>query len=104
MNKNQKIFSGAIITIVVVGVLWIGANPISTPQNDVTSPFPDFITANEDYFVTRIGSVPDINRDTYRLEIHGLIDTPRNFTFVELQSLTLTNLTLTIECIGNRRE
>jgi len=82
MNKNRKIFSGAIITIVVVGVLLIGANPISeNPQNDVTSPFPDFITANEDYFVTRIGSVPDINRDTYRLEVHGLIDTPKEFYF-----------------------
>ena len=104
MRANLKILSVAIITIVIIGVLLIGTSPLPTPQNDEPSLFPDFITANEDYFVTRLGDVPEINRDSYRLEVHGLIDNPRNFTLDELQSLTLENLTLTIECIGNRRE
>ncbi|MHA2236405.1 MAG: molybdopterin-dependent oxidoreductase, partial [Candidatus Thorarchaeota archaeon] len=63
--------------------------------------FPDFFTKNEDYYITRIGAVPDINRSTYRLEVKGLIDTPTDFTLDELQSLNLTDLPLTIECIGN---
>lgn len=100
MNRNQKILSGTIITIVVVVVL-ISANPSITPQNGEPSEFPDFITKNEDYFVTRIGTVPNINRDTYRLEISGRIENPTSFSLVELQSLNLTELPLTIECIGN---
>lgn len=105
MNKNQKILSGVIITIVVVvGVFLISANPGITPQNGDLSEFPDFITSNEDYYITRISTVPNINRDTYRLEIHGLIDNPTSYSLVELQSLTLTNLTLTIECIGNPKD
>lgn len=92
--------SGALIAIVVV-VLYIGINPWSMTPSEVPSEFPDFITSNEDYFVTRIGAVPNINRDTYRLEIHGLIDTPVSYSLIELQSLNLTELPLTIECIGN---
>jgi DMSO/TMAO reductase YedYZ molybdopterin-dependent catalytic subunit len=104
MNKNQKILAGSIIAIVVVVVLVIGTSPTPITQNGEPLGFPDFITKNEDYFVTRIGTVPNINRDTYRLEIHGLIDNPTNFTLVELQSLTLIELPLTIECIGNSKD
>lgn len=51
--------------------------------------------------IQRIGAVPEIDRDTYQLEITGLIDNPRSFTLAELQALNLTDLPLTIECIGN---
>jgi len=100
MNKNQKILSGALITV-VVAVLLVSLNLSPVPQNNDLSDFPDFFTKNEDYFITRIGYVPSIDRDTYRLEISGLIDNPTNFTLDELQSLNLTELPLTIECIGN---
>ena len=100
MNRNQKILSGTLITVIVVVVL-VGTNPnLFSP--DTSGEFPDFITKNEDYFVTRIGSVPAINRDTYRLDIGGLIDNPTSLSLVELQSLNMTELPLTIECIGNR--
>jgi len=100
MNKNQKILSGVLITI-VVAVLLISTNPWPSGQDDEPSGFPDFFTKNEDYFVTRIGGVPEINRDTYQLEIKGLIDNPTSFSLDDLQSLNLTELPLTIECIGN---
>jgi hypothetical protein len=103
LNKNQKILTGAIVAIVVV-VLFIGMDPWSMMPSEDPSEFPDFITKNEDYFVTRIGAVPEINRDTYRLEIHGLIDTPTSFSLSDLQSLNLIELPLTIECIGNPRD
>ncbi|MFX1484148.1 MAG: molybdopterin-dependent oxidoreductase [Promethearchaeota archaeon] len=101
MNRNQKYLAGVLIisAIVVVSVA-IVFPPQSPPQN-VSSEFPDFFTKNEDYFITRIGSVPTIDRDTYRLDVKGLIDNPRNFTLQELQSLNLTDLPLTVECIGN---
>jgi DMSO/TMAO reductase YedYZ molybdopterin-dependent catalytic subunit len=102
MNSNQKILSGALITIVVVVVLF-SPSLFPPPQTTDLSEFPDFITSNEDYFVTRIGQVPNINGDTYRLEIHGLVDNPTSFSLVELQAMNLTDLPLTVECIGNTK-
>jgi DMSO/TMAO reductase YedYZ molybdopterin-dependent catalytic subunit len=103
MNRNQKILSGTILTIVVVLVL-VSTNPVSIqpPSNDLTD-FPDFYTKNEYYFVTRIGFVPAIDRNTYRLEIKGLVDNPTSFSLEELQSLNMIELPLTIECIGNSK-
>ncbi len=63
-------------------------------------PYPDFITSNEDYFITRIGSVPEIDPSTYRLSITGLVKNPREFTLEELRALDLVELPLTVECIG----
>ena len=100
MNKNQKILSGALVTIAVAFLL-ISTVPWPIEQDDQPSGFPDFFTKNEDYFVTRIGGIPQIDRDTYRLEIKGLVDNPTSFSLDELQSLNLTEIPLTIECIGN---
>ena len=66
--------------------------------------YPDFITSNEDYYVTRIGSVPEIDEETYRLKVSGLVDNPREFTLAELGMLDLVEVPLTIECIGNAPE
>ncbi len=101
MEKNQKIVSGLLIIVIAVGSLVIYANQdFPDTVGDLTD-FPDFFTKNENYFITRIGGVPYIDRDSYRLEIKGLVDNPANFTLDDLQSLNLTELPLTIECIGN---
>ena len=71
------------------------------PNTPVTGEFPDFITANEDYFITRIGDVPSIDGETYELNITGLVENPRSFTLEELGTLALIELPLTVECIGN---
>ncbi len=102
MNKSRKILASLIIVIVILVVIVGGMNSLQpTTSNNDTLDFPDFFTSNDDYFVTRIGPVPNINRDTYRLTISGLVDNPTEFTLTELQSLNLTELPLTIECIGN---
>jgi hypothetical protein len=100
MNRNHIVSAGIIIVVVIVGVIF-GLNLGATPQNGQESVFPDFFTKNEDYFVTRIGYVPTIDRDSYRLVIKGLVDNPSNFTLDELEALNLTDLPLTVECIGN---
>ncbi|MFX1503485.1 MAG: molybdopterin-dependent oxidoreductase [Promethearchaeota archaeon] len=64
--------------------------------------FPDFITKTSDYFVTRIGTIPQINPITYRLFVWGQIENPKYFTLNELRNLNLTERILTTECIGNR--
>ncbi len=63
--------------------------------------FPDFITPNNKYYVTRIGKVPEIDPETYRLEVTGLVENPRSFTLKELRELPTVELPLTVECIGN---
>lgn len=101
LTQNQKIIAGVFVVLVVVMAFVILANPPSLPQGDNQSEFPDFFTKNEDYYITRIGSVPSIDRETYRLEITGMVDNPTSFTLDELQALDLVDLPLTIECIGN---
>ena len=98
MNRNQKLISVLILGIVVVFVLVVNT------QRPTSSEFPDFFTKNKDYFVTRIGSIPTIDRDTYRLEITGLIDNPTSYSLDELQAMDLTELPLTVECIGNDKD
>ena len=100
MKQSLKILSGAVISIAVIAVLF--SPVLFPPQQEMNlSEFPDFITKNEDYFVTRLGSVPSIDGDTYQLEINGLVDNPTSYSLLELQSLNLTDLPLTVECIGN---
>lgn len=100
-SKKNSILVFTIIIIIGVDVI-IGFNLLNS-YNSVENPkkFPDFITKNEDYYITRIGSVPIIDSSTYRLKVSGQIDNPRNFTLSELQGLDLIEKTLTIECIGN---
>ncbi len=65
--------------------------------------FPDFITSNEDYYVTRIGKLPDVKESEYSLEITGLVDKPGKFTLEELRAFPGVEIPLTVECIGNSR-
>jgi DMSO/TMAO reductase YedYZ molybdopterin-dependent catalytic subunit len=78
-----------------------GPQASSGNQTPPVLPFPDFITANKDYFTTRIGAVPQVNADSFRLKITGLVDTPRSFSLHDLMALPLVELPLTVECIGN---
>jgi DMSO/TMAO reductase YedYZ molybdopterin-dependent catalytic subunit len=113
MNKRFEsgLFSvglcGLIFGTLVVVTLLPGCSPLCGPR-DVAGvdsipplPFPDFITANQDYFITRIGEVPVVNADSFRLEIIGLVDTPRGFSLQELMALPLITMPLTVECQGN---
>jgi len=63
--------------------------------------FPEFFTSAENYYVTRIGAVPEIDAETYQLEISGLVDQSRSYSLGELNEMTMQELPLTVECIGN---
>ncbi len=66
-----------------------------------TGGYPDFITPNDKYYITRIGSVPEIDGTAYRLNVTGLVQHPRSFTLKELTDMATVELPLTVECIGN---
>ncbi|MBN1756720.1 MAG: molybdopterin-dependent oxidoreductase [Chitinispirillaceae bacterium] len=78
-------------------------DPLGTGTPDTTEvvTFPDFFTANEDFFITRINGVPNVDPEAFRLEITGLVDTPRSYSLQELSGLSLVSVPLTFECISN---
>jgi hypothetical protein len=90
---------GIRIALISVPVVIVLATPCARPQDK--GQFPPFITPNKDYFVTRIGALPKIQPASYRLEIKGLVRTPKKFTLEELYAMPMKELTLTVECIGN---
>jgi DMSO/TMAO reductase YedYZ molybdopterin-dependent catalytic subunit len=95
------------LTFIFFGVLLLSCSSVNGPRNggapDLTAlyPYPDFITANKDYFTTRIDDVPHVDADSFRLEITGLVKRPQSFSLGELRALSHVTLPLTVECIGN---
>lgn len=71
------------------------------PETIMLDSFPNFITANEDYYLTRIGSVPSIDAEDYRLIIDGAVAQPDTITLEALYDLPQIEVLLTLECIGN---
>ena len=69
--------------------------------DEMLSKFPDFITNNQDYYVTRIGSVPEINQESFTLSVSGISDSTLTFSHDDLMSLPMVEFPLTVECIGN---
>jgi len=82
-------------------LLFLGLCLYSTEETNMMTGFPSFYTPNQDYYITRIKGVPKINKDTYELEITGLIKNPGKFRLDDLLSQPMKELPLTIECIGN---
>ena len=85
--------------IILLGVVLLSG--CATAQQQVAR-FPDFVTPNTDYYVTRIGEIPEIDAETYRLKIFGRVKQPKSFTLDELNQLKMVEFPLTVECIGNK--
>ena len=99
----SSILPGVLALLPVITGCTSGSNPQNTGVPDTTqvATFPDFITKNKDYFVTRIGGVPEVDPESFRLEITGLVDTPARYSLSELHELPLVSVPLTVECISN---
>jgi len=91
----------SIFSLIIVA-LFIVVSSCSSPSDGVSGEgYPDFITTNDDYYVTRIGKIPEIDHETYRLEVTGLVDTSLSLSLDDLYAMELMDLPLTVECIGN---
>ncbi|MFX1572648.1 MAG: molybdopterin-dependent oxidoreductase [Promethearchaeota archaeon] len=91
-----------IVSSIAISITFLGSEKTSKkPSENDYDRFPDFITKNKDYFITRIGFAPYIDSNTYTLNVWGKIDNPKKFNLTELQALDLVEQTLTTECIGN---
>lgn len=47
--------------------------------------------------------IPEVDRETWRLEIRGTTDAPRSLSYSDLTALPATTLPVTMECAGNGR-
>ena len=53
----------------IIAVVCVAISSCSAPSDGIDEVgYPDFITSNEEYYVTRIGKIPNIGPDTYRLD------------------------------------
>jgi DMSO/TMAO reductase YedYZ molybdopterin-dependent catalytic subunit len=61
------------------------------------------ITPTEDFYcVTKNVVDPDVNRDLWRLEIAGHVDSPRTYDFDDLQQFEQVDQETTLMCISNK--
>jgi len=64
------------------------------------------ITNNPDHFVRNHGGIPEINAESWSLDITGLVKNPKTLTLKELQDETLfprKSVVVTLQCSGTRR-
>lgn len=102
MRKKKMIIIGAILAFLVINsVIMLSIILDNFSTTIYSGDFPDFYTKTEDYYITRIGDVPIIDEQSYKLEITGCIENPTNYSLSELRALPLIKFPLTIECIGN---
>ncbi|HAG49916.1 MAG: hypothetical protein A2X87_03720 [Deltaproteobacteria bacterium GWC2_42_51] len=60
------------------------------------------ITPNEEFYITTYSStVPEVNIQTFRLRIEGLVERPFILTMKELEEMKDKTEFVTLECIGN---
>lgn len=66
-------------------------------------PLPDHrITPVGEFYVQSYASPPDVNLDTWQLQLTGLVDQPLTLKFADILAAPQTEFYLTVECIGNR--
>ena len=78
-----------------------GDDTTNENQDDLLILYPDFITNNEDYFITRISNVPEISAEKYMLTVSGIGDAELSFSLDDLMKIEQIEFPLTVECIGN---
>lgn len=62
-----------------------------------------YITPLDLFFVRSHGAVPEIDTDTFRLMVDGLVTHPLELSLDDLKSFTPREVTATLSCAGNRR-
>jgi len=64
------------------------------------------ITNNKDHFVRNHGGIPEIDEDTFEIELDGLVNKPMKIKMSDLKNEKLfprQSTTVTIQCSGTRR-
>lgn len=62
-----------------------------------------WITPVESFFIRSHGNTPEINADSFRLSVEGLVDVPLMLSLADLGRFEQHAVTATLTCAGNRR-
>ena len=62
-----------------------------------------FLTPVSTFFVRSNGPVPEIDPDSWRLEVGGLVDRPLSLSLADLKASPTVTETVFLECAGNSR-
>ena len=74
-----------------------------SPENSET-PLADvhgWVTPTRLFFVRNHFDVPTVDRNEFRLQIHGAVERPMEWTWDDLAALPERSLFATVECAGN---
>ncbi|MBG10311.1 MAG: hypothetical protein CMD92_04005 [Gammaproteobacteria bacterium] len=74
--------------------------PNTTHWQD-TRKISDFVTDNDDFYLVQHYGQPEINSDTWRLKITGMVENELEFSLDELMNLATTQRQIGFECGGN---
>jgi len=96
--SRREFLAAAGSAIIIAGVA--GAGRIARAADPVPAKFGG-PTANSEFYVTSYGSTPNVDPDTWRLRISGLVETPFQLSYAQLKSLPQIKQMLTLECISN---
>jgi len=64
---------------------------------------PGPITPVGDFYIRNNFTPPDLDPESWRLRVHGLVRTPRTFDLADLRELPRVSRRVTLECAGNGR-
>jgi DMSO/TMAO reductase YedYZ molybdopterin-dependent catalytic subunit len=61
------------------------------------------ITPTDQFYIRSHGPTPPLDRDTWRLEVGGMVERPLTLSLADLQAMPDVEEVATLECAGNRR-
>jgi DMSO/TMAO reductase YedYZ molybdopterin-dependent catalytic subunit len=86
-------------------VLPTAAQPLAPPAPATSFPEPGIsplVTPNEEFFrIDTALSVPRVDLETWRLRIHGMVETPFELSFEDLLGLDMVERWVTLSCVSN---
>lgn len=84
---------------IVAGSATSGALPVA--GQTATLPVVGGFTPNDKFYVTSYGGTPQVDANSWRLRISGLVRQPLTLTYGDIRAMAPINETLTLECISN---
>lgn len=82
----------ALVLMIAISVI-VGAAMLSLRESGKG------ITPNDEFFSVSLKGPQDIDIETYRLQIHGLVDEPDNYSYEDILSLPSTSVKATLKCV-----
>jgi len=89
------------VTLPFVQSALLAQSRATSPQTTPKPASRELTTANADFFIRNHFETPQINSDTWNLEVAGLVSSPLKLSYSDLLLMTPVRLPCTVECAGN---